>query len=261
MGVEQVTFTARGLRTGELGTIRLTRVRGPVVFAVGAGELDREAIELGAGPGGSSAAAGGQPLAGLERVLAALAGMSVHSGVEVRLDGPELPLLDAGGLEIALGLRALAAPRDRPRLRVIQSGEILAGRARYSFEPKPTVEVVAEVDGPGGTWERAEWDGARASFLTRVAARPLQIGGVEGVRALAGSALPEPDGEPPSLLGARQGGREEARGALLRLLADLYRFGGPPLGRVVARRPDHAVSRHALTQGLAFGLLERLPPV
>jgi len=187
--------------------------------------------------------------------------MSVHSGVEVHLVGPELPVLDAGGLEIALGLRALAAPRDRPRLRVIQSGEILAARARYSFEPRPTVEVVAEVDGPNGTRERAEWDGSRASFLTRVAARPLQIGGVEGVRALAGSALPEPEGEPSSLLGTRQGGREDARGALLRLLADLYRFGGPPLGRVVARRPDHAVSRHALTQGLAFGLLERLPPV
>lgn len=261
MGVEQVTVAARGLRTGELGSVRLSRTRGPVVFTVGGEEIEPAAIELEGASGGSSATIRGRPWLGFERVLAALAGMSVHSGVAVFVEGPELPVLDAGGLELALGLRALAAPRDRPRLRVIQAGEILAGRARYSFEPGPTVEVVAEVDGPGGTRQRAEWDGSRASFLTRVAARPLQIGGVDGVRVLLGSALPEPESQPPSLLGTRQGGREEARGALLRLLADLYCFGGPPLGRVLARRPEHAVSRHALTQGLAYGLLERLPPV
>ncbi|MBN2193664.1 MAG: UDP-3-O-acyl-N-acetylglucosamine deacetylase [Polyangiaceae bacterium] len=260
MSVERVIYQSRGLRTGELGTIRLVRNRGPVVFRFGDKEFARDAIEFTGGPHSSVASLGGRLIAGLEPVLAALAGMSVHSSVEVHLDGRELPVLDASGLEIALALRALAAPRDRPRLRVVQSGEVLAGRARYSFEPRPTVEVVAEVDGPAGTKQRAQWDGTPAAFLARVSARPLQIGGVESVRILTGESVPPSSNDPPSSAAGRQFDHDEARGALLRLLADLYRFGGPPLGRVFARRPDHTASQRALGQGLKFGLLERLPP-
>jgi hypothetical protein len=239
--------------------VRLSRVRGPLVFVWGTDEHGPEAVELSSGPGGSLATLAGHPVAGVERVLTALAGLSVHSGIEVRVEGPELPPLDAAGLELALALRALGAPRDRPRLRVVQSGEILAGRARYSFEPHPTIEVIAEVDGPTGARQRLSWDGSPATFLGRIAARPLQIGGVDQVRAL--HMEPERPEVADGALPSRMSDTEEARSALLRLLADLYRFGGPPLGRVFARRPDHPASQHVLRQGLEFGLLERLPPV
>lgn len=262
MSVERVAYQARGLRTGQLGTVAFTRTRGPLLFRRGGGEYERTAIDLASQPTqGTIARLGDQPCVGLERVLAALAGLSVHSSVEIAVEGPELPTLDGGGLEFALALRALGAPRDRPRLRVIQAGEVLVGRSRYSFEPRPTVELTVETESAGNSPQRAQWDGTPATFLSHVAARPLQIGSIEGVRVLAGESVPPPAGEPSSPNSTRASDHEEARAALLHLMADLFRLGGPPLGRVFARRPEHAASRQALEEGLAFGLLERLPPI
>ena len=60
-------------------------------------------------------------------------------------------------------------------------------------------------------------------------------------RAHSASGEPKPD--------------ELARHKLLDLMGDLYLFGGPPVGRIVAERPGHARSHEAMRKALDGGLI------
>ena len=130
--------------------------------------------------------------------------------------------------------------------------------------------VEIEFDCPAIGVQRATWDGTPERFASELApartfgfrkqydelramgrARhvdPRSVIVLEGDGTVIGPGTPPTDGE-------------FARHKLLDLLGDLYLFGGPPLGRMSARRPGHRANHQAVRQALEYGLLERVTSV
>jgi UDP-3-O-[3-hydroxymyristoyl] N-acetylglucosamine deacetylase len=268
--VDRISFHGRGLHTGEPCAVTLVRTPGPVCFASNGEQVSREQLEVvRAQYGVRVRGPKGRPDIDLvEHLFAAFAGLAIQHGVTVHVQGPEIPLLDGSAYELAMALRALGAPRSAPRLRVVQAGEVLAGESRYSFEPGNAVEITVEVhyDVARLGRQRASWDGGSERFLAELA-RARTFGfrrQYAELRALGRAKRVDPrsvmvleaDGSvaPP---GAPPGEAELARHKLLDLLGDLYFFGGPPLGKLVARRPGHRANHQAARQALEYGLLVR----
>ncbi len=264
--MDLVGFHGVGLRSGNTCSVILSRVPGPLTFVANGVEWHRETIRpqiVGSRLG--VALPGGREVDGLAPLLAALAGLGIQHGIRVDIEGPELPLLDGGSRELALALRALAPPRDAPRLRVVQSGEVIAGTSRFSFEPGASGDVAVTVAVAEGTTDqqRAAWSGSPQAFIAELASARLYDSSApddrSGFRHAPGAApdtvlVLHPDGQPPPAdLAPRPD--ELARHRLLDLLADLYLFGGPPLGKIRCWQPEHGATHHAIRQALEFGLL------
>jgi UDP-3-O-[3-hydroxymyristoyl] N-acetylglucosamine deacetylase len=206
----------------------------------------------------------------VEHLLAALGGLGVQNGVSIIVEGAEVPLLDGGAEELACALLALGAPRGRPLLRVAQAGEVLVGESRFSFEPESTVDlsVSIEFDSPGIGAQNANWNGTVERFMAELApARTFGFRSQYGQLQALGRArhvdpravmVLEQDGS-VAAPGAAANHVEFARHKLLDLIGDLYLFGGPPLGKLAARRPGHRANHQAVRQAIEYGLLERLP--
>jgi UDP-3-O-acyl-N-acetylglucosamine deacetylase len=146
---------------------------------------------------------------------------------------------------------------------VVQAGEILAGSSRYSFEPRVSVDIAVTIEERPVGRQRAAWDGNPAQFVATLAAARLYDSAIPEERTVTRRArgasaatvlLLRADGRAESP-GADPGPNELAQHRLLDLLADLYLFGGPPLGRIRAWQPEHGATHHAIRQALEFGLL------
>jgi UDP-3-O-[3-hydroxymyristoyl] N-acetylglucosamine deacetylase len=203
----------------------------------------------------------------VEHLCAAFGGLGVRSGIRVEAHGPELPILDGGAADFARALRALSPPRERPLLTVVQAGDVIVGRSRYSFEPRESVEVGVEVEFAGVGAQRARWYGNSTDFLERIA--PARTFGyrssAEALRREGRARHVDPravivledDGTP--LAGSPPLSEDElARHKLLDLIGDLWLFGGPPLGQVVAWRPGHQANHQAIRLALTYGLVQEL---
>ncbi len=262
--MDLVAFHGAGLQSGETCGVTLNRVPGPLAFVSDGTEAHRTEMKpqvvnsrLGV------VLPGGRELNGIGPLFAALAGLGIQHGVRVDIEGPELPLLDAASQELALALRALAPPREAPRLRVVQSGEVLAGASRYSFEPGAAVDIAVTIDERPVGRQRAAWDGNPSQFVATLAGARLYDSAIPDEQSVIRQAR---GADPGAVLMLRADGRAEAPGAdpkpdevaqhrLLDLLADLYLFGGPPLGRIHAWQPEHRATHRAIRQALEFGLL------
>lgn len=204
----------------------------------------------------------------VEHLFAALGASGVRRGLEITVEGGEIPLVTGGAAEFADALAELAPPRDPPLLVVARAGRVDLDESTYVFEPfrgtRFDVEVVFDAAAVGT--ERATWDGSARTFRSDVAwartfgfrrdaAALLSRGRARGVDARAvmildDEGLVEPPGAP-----ARAG--EFARHKLLDLVGDFYWFGGPPTGVVSALKPGHAATHRAIAVALERKLLER----
>jgi UDP-3-O-[3-hydroxymyristoyl] N-acetylglucosamine deacetylase len=211
------------------------------------------------------ATGGGGKVGTVEHAFAAFAGLGVHEGVEIFVDGPELPLLDGTASPWCDALARLSArPELGPRLRVLRPYAIDVGPSRYVFTPGEDVdvEVTLQLDDPRLA-TTARWRGDPLDFVERIApARTFAfLAEVEQLlrRGLARHVDPAavvlvaPDA-------IHHAGRpfapdEPARHKLLDLLGDLYLKGGPPLGRLIAHRPGHASNARALSRAIEDGAL------
>jgi UDP-3-O-[3-hydroxymyristoyl] N-acetylglucosamine deacetylase len=212
--------------------------------------------------------AGGASVDLVEHLFAALGGLSIRAGVRIVVSGPEIPLLDGGALELGRAIMMLGLPRDRPTLRVRAATEIAVGDALYRFEPGDgtELEVTVDFDRAGLGTQHASFDGSSEAFFDSIAsARTFGfLADAELLRARGRARCVDPssvlviDDEgralPPGL--PMQPG-ELARHKLLDLIGDLYRFGGPPRGRVIARRPGHSATQSALERAIDEGALAR----
>jgi UDP-3-O-[3-hydroxymyristoyl] N-acetylglucosamine deacetylase len=209
---------------------------------------------------------GGPRVDSVEHLLAALAGLSIRSGVRVDVAGGEVPLLDGGATAFCGALACLGVGAEEPSLAVLRDGTVRVGASEYAFSPGESSRVDVEIafDAPGIGVQRVTWDGSPTSFERDVAwARTFGFrrdgaalqgrGRARGVNPDAVMILGE-DGraEPPS---APARPNEHALHKLLDLVGDAALFGGPPRGVVRAIRPGHQATHHAFRTALAEGIL------
>jgi UDP-3-O-[3-hydroxymyristoyl] N-acetylglucosamine deacetylase len=263
----EVTLEGTGLHTGVWARVTLRESEGPVRL-VGHGwaaRVDELEVVSTARATTVRARAGGQPIGTVEHLFAAFAGMGVYDGIDVFLEGPEMPLLDGGAMRWCEAIAALSPPRRGPRLRVERASTIDAGPSRYEFSPGGEgvqVEAVLELGDPRIA-RVASWRGDADDFVGRIApARTFALASeVEELlrRGLARHVDPASvvliSPETVHFAGRSFTPEEPARHKLLDLMGDLYLKGGPPLGKLVAVRPGHASNARAVSRAMAEGVL------
>jgi UDP-3-O-[3-hydroxymyristoyl] N-acetylglucosamine deacetylase len=264
--------SGQGLHTGARGAVAFERCEGSVVVRAHGVEVPIEALAVVDTTRSTTVASrdGKIRFATIEHVLAALAGLGIHDGVAIVIDGDEAPLADGGARQYTDALASLGVLATPPRLRVVRSGDVQVGASRYELRRSDTgddaiaVEVVVDFDRPGLA-STARWSGDPADFRARIAV--ARTFGFEReveellARGLASHVTPESVvviGETRVLSsGAPFTDDEPARHKLLDLVGDLYLHGGPPIGSIRAIRPGHAATHEAMRRALADGLVIR----
>jgi UDP-3-O-[3-hydroxymyristoyl] N-acetylglucosamine deacetylase len=265
-------IAGQGLHTGARGAVEFERREGAVVLRAGSAEIGIDALEIVATNRSTTVASpdGNIRFATIEHVLAALAGLGIHGGVTVVIEGSEAPLADGGARRYADAIASLGVAPTPPRLRVARDGSVDVGTSRYELrcndpgDEAISVEVVVDFDRPGLV-STAHWAGDAEDFRTRIAV--ARTFGFEHeveellARGLASHVTPESVvviGEQRILSsGAPFTPDEPARHKLLDLVGDLYLHGGPPIGKIRAVRPGHAATHEAMRRALAQGLVTR----
>jgi UDP-3-O-[3-hydroxymyristoyl] N-acetylglucosamine deacetylase len=269
-----VVLEGRGLHTGAQGRVTLRRTDAPHVMVRGGAKMPAwtlgELVPVASERCTVVASRDGRlRVSTVEHLLAALAGLGVRAGVEITLEGPEVPLLDGGAARFVHALDQLgvgtASPGMAPPVRVVREGTVDVGGSRYVFAPsdQATLEVEIDFDIPGLA-SRASWAASDADvFRARIA--PARTFGLEEEvlalveRGLAAHVAPESVvvlGRTRVLsAGLPFEPDEPARHKLLDLIGDLTLHGGPPRGSVFAHRPGHAATHAAVALALARGLL------
>jgi UDP-3-O-[3-hydroxymyristoyl] N-acetylglucosamine deacetylase len=205
---------------------------------------------------------------GVEHLLAALGGSWVHAGVAIEVIGDEPPLLDGAASAFVRSIAEVTPACGAPSLSVVRDDVVHVGESDYRFSPgtETALEVRVRFDAPRIGEQRAHWDGLAESFLRDVAwARTFGFRADRVALHAAGRArgadpkavmVLDPDGnvEPPGLPARPD---EFARHKLLDLVGDLYLFGGPPRGRIVATRPGHRATHRAVREALERGIVVR----
>lgn len=266
----EVVLEGVGLHSGQPSRVVLQAEPGPVRLRVGVGGLEARIDELRVASTARATtveAHGGRLRVGtVEHAFAALAGLSIHEGVTLEVHGPEMPLLDGGASAWCAAIADLGAASSPPRLRVARAAAFDVGPSRFELAPADGdfVEVVIRVDFDDARLApEASWAGDAADFVERIApARTFALAREVDELARRGLARHVDPAcvvvlAPDAVLHA---GRpfspdEPARHKLLDLLGDLYLHGGPPIGRVRALRPGHAVNARALRRAIEEGVL------
>jgi len=261
-----VSIEGRGLHGGQASRVTVSSRPGDVVLVrEGRSHPLRLCVPSGARRS-TELAHEGDTFRTVEHLLAALAGLSLHQGVAIVLEGEEVPLVDGGALAFAHALASLGVAASPPRLRVAKAGELSIGKSSASFARADDVRVAVEIDfGDPRLAPRAEWDGTPSDFFGRIAsARTFGFAHELGELARRGLAshvakesvvLVTDDG----ILSAGEPFQadEPARHKLLDLLGDLFVWGGPPLGHVRMTIPGHAATHALVATAIAEGLLVR----
>ena len=261
-----VRFEGRGLHTAAPCAVELRRSSTAVGFVHRERLLSRAELELVHSDRGVRVAhrKTGFELELVEHLFAALGGLSIQHGLSIAVDGPEVPLLGGGALEMSRGLLELSVPPSAPALIVERDDELLHEGSIYRFGVADGVALDVEVDFPETGTEAAAWRGDAASFVTEIAPART-FGFLREARLLwsAGRArhvdpravlVLDAEGRAAGSTAPRQPG-ELARHKLLDLIGDLYLYGGPPRGRLSATRPGHAATHAVVRKALDRGTL------
>jgi UDP-3-O-[3-hydroxymyristoyl] N-acetylglucosamine deacetylase len=268
MTVASAIAVGRALHSGERGRVTLRAhgdPRAPVTIRVGDVEapLARwRAVE--AERSTWIALDGDGPRVRLvEHLLAALAGLGIHDGVQIDVEGSELPLLDGASGTWADALATLSvAPSVAGRV-VAREATVDVGSSRYAFSPGPATRVRAVIEfDDARIAPEASWDGDRDDFVRRIAPARTFCFAREmdelARRGLAAHATPEAViviGEQILVMGRPFEADEPVRHKLLDVIGDLYLYGGPPRGAVRAFRPGHAATHAAMRIALERGIV------
>lgn len=202
----------------------------------------------------------------VEHLFAAMAALGLQGGVAVTLEGDEVPIVDGCAATWMDALAALGVAATPATLAVTRDDVIDVGTSRYAFARSDERHVAVELElGDARLAPRAEWRGDARDFRERVAtARTFCF--AHEVEALARAGLAShvtPEMVVvigPEILAA---GRpfeadEPARHKLLDLVGDLFLYGGPPHGTVLAYRPGHWSTHEAVRVAFERGVLARV---
>ena len=198
--------------------------------------------------------------------MAALAGLGLHDGVAITLEGDEMPLADGGARLFVDALLSLDVVPSRSRLLVVRAGELTHGGSRMSFAKADDVRVRVAIDFADPRLAAdAAWDGSRADFIGRIASART-FGFAHEIDELARRGLASHVAKESVVVVTDDGilcagepftSDEPARHKLLDLLGDLFVWGGPPIGHVRASIPGHAATHALVREALAQGILAR----
>lgn len=210
----------------------------------------------------------------VEHLCAALMGLGIDSGLDIHVEGDEIPLLDGGAsawvsaLEDALPARSSASPSGHPaRFRIAHAATLQDDDARYTFTPSSGIHLSVKVELGDRRYDRsATWDGSRTAFVQDVApARTFAR--EEDVMELASrgvaSWVPRESvvvlcKERPALFHGRPFHDDEpARHKLLDLMGDVYVRCGLLQGTLAAEKPGHQRTHRVLDRALADGVIVR----
>ncbi len=199
----------------------------------------------------------------VEHLFAAMASLGMRRGVDVSLEGDEVPILDGCAAEWVDTLAPLGAPATPTTMVVVRDEVIDVGTSRYTFARDEETRVGVELELGDARLERAaSWEGDARDFRERVAtARTFCF--AHEVEALARAGLAShvtPEMVVvigPTILAAGRpfAADEPARHKLLDLVGDLFLYGGPPRGRVHAYRPGHWSTHEAMQRALERGVV------
>jgi UDP-3-O-[3-hydroxymyristoyl] N-acetylglucosamine deacetylase len=258
------------LHRGGPAEVRLAKASGPISLLQRGAEASLAALHVARTDRGVTlASADGRIRVDLvEHLFAALGGLGISAGVQIAVDGDELPLLDGGALRFAEAILALDLAREPappPRSLVITRRASLArGAAVYELAPGPGVELRVDVEfrAPVGR-ESATWSGDAADFLARIAPARTFGWADEHAALLASGRAAAVDldavlvfDERGVIAGCRPAAKDEcARHKLLDLIGDLAIHGGPPRGSITASHPGHAATHAVVAEALALGVL------
>ncbi len=260
-GLPDIVLAGRGLHGGREARATLRGRPGPTT-------LDGEPVgawHVVSAQRSTVVVQGGRRLATVEHLCAALGAYGLHAGIEVRVDGPELPLLDGGAAAWCDAVSSLGVPAEPPGLVVVRDAELEVGASRYAFRRSERVEVSVELETTDARLHRvAAWAGDAGDFRTRIApARTFCFAHEVDELARAGLAAhvsPESVvvvGDEILAAGRAFEPDEPARHKLLDLVGDLFLYGGPPRGTVAVKRPGHAATHEAMRLALAQGIVAR----
>ncbi len=255
-----------GLHSGAPVSVTLQARPGPIRLAAGGAEATLGQLEVVYTARATTVATADARIrvGTVEHAFAALAGLGIHQGLTVAVDGPEMPLLDGGALAWCEALATLPLPATRPCLRVTRQAALDVGPSRFELSPATGIEVTVVIDlGDARFAAEASWAGEAADFVQRIApARTFTM--ARDVEELVRRGLAR-HVDPTAVVviapdAVHHAGRpfsadEPARHKLLDLLGDLYLHGGPPLGRVRAVRPGHASNARAIRRAIDEGIL------
>lgn len=261
--MDRIALYGRGLHSGESCYVSLEREAGPVRLrhrgrTAGCDEVEVVRADRGVRVRTAST---GLEVDLVEHLFSALAGLRIHSGLEVELSGPEVPLLDGAALEWVHALQALELEPQPPRLEIVEAHVFELDGSRYELEPGPDVRVEVYIDFPGLEPERAAWDGSREGFVSDIApARTFGFSAeAEALRAAGRASWVEPsrvlvlDDRGQPLPPAQREPGELARHKLLDFVGDSYIYGGPPVGTVRCSKPGHRKNHDLLRAALREG--------
>lgn len=255
-----VVIEGRGLHTGAPARLVLARCDGPATLC---GAPVRE-LRAASADRATRVSLPGRSVLTVEHLFAAMAGLGLHEGVAIELDGPEIPLADGRARAFVTALASLDIAPCVPPSRVVKNGVIAVGASTYVFERGhgARVDVAMSFDDARLARE-ASWRGDAKDFADRIApARTFAFArDVEelAARGLATHVAPESvvviaeDG----LLSAGDPAAwdEPVRHKLLDLIGDLFLYGGPPVGAVRATNPGHFVTHAVMRAAIAEGLV------
>lgn len=263
-----VCLAGRSLHAGIETSVSLSSWDGPVVLEQGiwSARLDELRV-IRTDLGVMVAHENGLQVDLVEHLLSAVGGLGVAGGVRIRVQGPEVPLLDGGSLEFAQALQRVGFEAGRSRLRIAKRFEFVLGESMYRFLPGEGIELEVDVhfDHPEVGHQRASWDGSPDSYLLEIAAsrtfgwerdaqRLRDVGRGRWVDSHCVMVLAENGkvmADPPPRPG------EFARHKLLDLIGDLRLAGGLMQGRIQATRPGHTSTHRAVQQAIEAGALRQ----
>jgi UDP-3-O-acyl-N-acetylglucosamine deacetylase len=266
----EIAVEGRGLHTGAAVRVRLRARPGSISFRVGSNAVALDDLSVVDTTRATTVAdrAGHVRLSTVEHFFSALAGLSVRDGLEVYVDGPELPILDGGARAWCEALAALGLSPRAPTLIVTHEDVVEAGRSRLLLRPGASRVSVTL----GTTDERldpcAAFEHDANDFIARIApartfAFEAEIAGIlerglarhaprESIVVLASDSI---------LSAGRPFSKDEpARHKLLDLMGDLYLYGGPPRGTFHVERPGHGANHRLIAAALLRGSLSHAGP-
>lgn len=265
-----VTLSGVGLHSGTHARVTLTRTAGPICFIQNGRHYLRSELLAVRTDFGVTVADRGRTLSIdlVEHLFAALAAHNAQHGLQIAVEGCELPLLGGGAAEWFDALERLGMSRESPALRVTRPARFDLDSSSYEFTPntRQRVEVVADFGAVLGT-QRARFSGEVAQFREEIA--PARTFGFSRDAAFLrergrarhvdpDSVLVFEDDGTLALPGAPARPCELAAHKLLDLVGDSWLYGGLPEGIVQAVRPGHTKNHAAFERALEMGVLVRV---